>query len=172
MKPLLAIALSFLLLGWFIFALKPGDPYRHSGKVLLPNPELTPGDWEDVPLDELCVKGYAGKRRAKQYGAVSWYAVRKEAFRQYGVLDDHGGVCVGDTRGCEGDHLLPELLGGKTSVLNVWPEPYGQHPGASEKDALENKLRHLVCVERTLTLRDARGCIISDWWSCYLKYVK
>ena len=70
----------------------------------------------------------------------------------------------------ETDHLIPLVLGGTNSILNLWPEPYQPHPGAGEKDSLEDNLHQLVCTHK-MTLADAQHCIASNWVQCWEKYV-
>lgn len=159
-----------------------GQEHQHRGKfwigfsgrlngqvreVLLPNPAITPGDYESVPLSQLCVKGFAGRRRAAQYSQIKggWKRIRRLAFRQYHVTDGTG-PCKSE--GCEGDHLVPETLAGKTTLQNIWPQPFGDHPGAHEKDVLEVWAGREVCGRR-MTLHDAQVKIASDWFSFYLE---
>jgi 5-methylcytosine-specific restriction endonuclease McrA len=57
------------------------------------------------------------------------------------VIQSHNGK-NGNTvkEGCEVDHLISRELGGADATDNLWPQPYTQHPGAHEKDRLENQL--------------------------------
>jgi hypothetical protein len=43
-----------------------------------------------------------------------------------------------------------------------------RHPGAHEKDWLENQLHKLVC-NKTITLEQAQEEIKTDWYASYLK---
>lgn len=66
----------------------------------------------------------------------------------------------------EEDHLIPLELGGNpTDPNNLWPEPryvINGAPTASKKDAVENKLKSMVCAG-TITLAAARTAIARDW---------
>jgi hypothetical protein len=65
----------------------------------------------------------------------------------------------------EEDHLIPLELGGSPrSAKNLWPEPRYQTGGktAANKDAIENKLKSLVCAG-TVTLAAARRAIAKNW---------
>jgi len=66
------------------------------------------------------------------------------------------------------DHLISRELGGADAEDNLWPQPYTQHPGAHEKDWLENELHKGVCAGK-ITLKDAQDEIKGDWYKAYLK---
>ncbi|MGH2509762.1 MAG: hypothetical protein ACRDHZ_20470, partial [Ktedonobacteraceae bacterium] len=70
--------------------------------------------------------------------------------------------------GCEIDHLISRELGGTDAVENLWPQPYTQHPGAHEKDWLENELHKEVCSGR-IRLETAQKEIRQNWYAAYLK---
>jgi hypothetical protein len=54
---------------------------------------------------------------------------------------------------------------------NLWPQPYTQHPGAHEKDTLENWLHKQVCAGK-IDLADAQHGIATDWVAEYKKMLK
>lgn len=85
--------------------------------------------------------------------------MKKEVYRRYGLKKRIG--FWRDTE--EVDHLIPLEIGGADSVWNLWIEPA---PSFHKKDILENKMRHLVCVDKKLTLKEAQSCIASDWKAC------
>ena len=66
-----------------------------------------------------------------------------------------------DQVGQEGeyDHVIPLELGGANDVRNLWLEP-GKIP--NPKDAVENKLKALVCAGKVL-LVEAQHRIAKDW---------
>ena len=70
--------------------------------------------------------------------------------------------------GCEVDHLISRELGGADEEDNLWPQPYTQHPGAHEKDWLENELHEEVCRGK-ISLVDAQNEIKEDWYKAHLK---
>ena len=72
-----------------------------------------------------------------------------------------------DTPGAryEEDHLIPlELGGAPRDPQNLWPEPRYEAAGytATDKDAVENRLKREVCAD-DMTLADARWWIVHDW---------
>ena len=103
--------------------------------------------------------------------------MKDEAYAEYGTAAGQG-VCAfkthtGEngkpvTEGCEVDHLISREIGGADTLDNLWPQPYTQHPGAHEKDWLENELHKEVCKGK-ITLKDAQNEIKADWYAAYLK---
>lgn len=77
----------------------------------------------------------------------------------------------GGPRLYEEDHLLPLEIGGHpTDPNNLWPEKWDGPRGAHKKDALENKLRRLVCAG-TITLEQAQHEISTDWVASFRKRI-
>jgi len=75
----------------------------------------------------------------------------------------------GATSDYEEDHLISLELGGSPDdPRNLWPEPYGAHPGAREKDVVENYLHKQVC-SGEMTLADAQRAIAQDWYRVYME---
>jgi hypothetical protein len=70
----------------------------------------------------------------------------------------------------EVDHLVSLELGGSNAITNLWPEPYAGRWGAHTKDAIENKLRDLVCAGR-LSLADAQHREATNWVAAYRRYI-
>lgn len=71
----------------------------------------------------------------------------------------------------EEDHLISLEIGGNpTDPNNLWPQPWAGPHGAHQKDALENRLKRMVCA-RKITLADAQTAIRTDWTAAYRKYV-
>ena len=103
--------------------------------------------------------------------------MKDDAYAQYGTAPGEG-VCAFKTHtgtngqpvteGCEVDHLISRELGGADTLVNLWPQPYTQHPGAHEKDWLENELNKEVC-RGDITLKDAQNEIKTNWYAAYLK---
>ncbi|MEI6811266.1 MAG: hypothetical protein WCK72_00645 [Actinomycetes bacterium] len=76
-----------------------------------------------------------------------------------------------NTSDFEEDHLVPLEVGGATDAKeNLWPELYAGSNGARMKDALENRLKALVCAG-SLKLAVAQSAIATDWYSAYFLYV-
>ena len=153
----------FGLAGAFLLAALPSAMparpavYRHDGAVLLPDSVATPGVVADTSTARVCRQHTATVRDVTS-------AMKRQVYLAYGVTD-HRGIC-GGSEGCEVDHLISLELGGANDVRNLWPEPYGQHPGAHEKDQLENRLHRLVCAG-ALTLHEAQRRIAADWYRAY-----
>jgi hypothetical protein len=142
---------------------------KHDG-VLLPDPEVTPGVLANISEENVC---------STKWGKDERHVTSKKAiFVQYGTANGKG-VCAYKTHtgtkgqkvkeGCEIDHLISRELGGADDPANLWPQPYTQHPGAHEKDWLENLLHKEVCELHTLTLKEAQDEIKKDWYAAFLK---
>lgn len=145
--------------------------YGHSGPALLPDPFSTPGNVALSDQATVC---------AKKWGADARHVtpkMKRDVYVAYGTAPGHG-VCESKAHtsksgslvreGCEIDHLISRELGGADSEDNLWPQPYTHHPGAHEKDWLENELHREVCA-REITLEEAQNEISSDWYKAYLK---
>jgi hypothetical protein len=50
-------------------------------------------------------------------------------------------------------------------------QPYDGDWNAHDKDRLENKLHHMICVEKTISLKKAQDEIKTDWVAAFKKYV-
>ena len=71
----------------------------------------------------------------------------------------------------EEDHLISLQLGGDPrSPDNLWPEPWFGPWNARIKDALETKLKRMVCAGQ-IPLSEAQQAIATDWVAAYKKYV-
>jgi hypothetical protein len=166
----LGIISSLLILSVAAFG---QSPYKHDGSVLLPNPRLTPGAVRIKSKSIVCsTKWGKDERHVTQ-------KMKDEVFRLYGTSQGKG-VCAFKTRatqagrkikeGCEIDHNISRELGGADVVSNLWAQPYTQHPGAREKDHLENVLHKMVC-EGDITLERAQREIAHNWYKAYKRYV-
>ena len=162
---------SLLLLGfcWIIPACAQQSDaahYAHNGAVLLPDPNVTPGDALSSDAQVVCVRGYA--RRERNVSA----AEKKQVYALYGVrpsTQTRNGKRVRIC--CEVDHLISLELGGSNDIKNLWPQPYLPRPGARQKDALENWLHQQVCSGK-MSIADAQQAISSDWYTAYLSMKK
>ena len=66
----------------------------------------------------------------------------------------------------------PAALGGSLDANNLWPQPYSAGVwNARVKDALEDRLRALVC-EGKLDLATAQRDLAHDWIAAYKKYFR
>jgi hypothetical protein len=124
---------------------------------LLPNRVLTPGVALAIQRKDVC---------AAENNDPSWLipaSVQQQALREYGVA-------ASQAREYQLDYLIPPALGGTDDIRNLWPEPYSETVwNAHVKDALENRLRELVC-RGHLDLPAAQHDIAADWIGAYKKY--
>jgi hypothetical protein len=145
--------------------------YAHDGPALMPDLAVTKGHAVIRTKSGVC-----GKKWGKDERHVT-VAMKNQVYSEYGTAPGKG-VCAFKTHtgtkgqqvkeGCEVDHLISRELGGADSVDNLWPQPYTEHPGAHEKDWLENELHKEVCAG-TIALKDAQQEIKGDWYAAYLK---
>lgn len=145
----------FLL--YFTLLTQAAATYRHHDQALLPDPVQTPGQVRTTDRASVCSGG-----STKQYRHTT-EQMKRDVCLAYG-LEPH---CEGREKN-EIDHLISLELGGADTEANLWPQPYFQHPGAHEKDEVENWLHKQVCQGR-MTLTDAQQQIATDWYAVYLK---
>jgi hypothetical protein len=125
-----------------------------------PNAAWTPGSVRPLTRDAVC----AAPDRDEP-GPVISAAVAQEVFHRYGIRNPR-------PRSYEVDYLIPPALGGSDDPRNLWPQPYSAGVwNARVKDALEDRLRTLVC-EGKLDLTTAQRDLARDWIAAYKKYFR
>ena len=125
-----------------------------------PNTAWTPGSVRASNQDAVCS---APDRETP--GPVVSASVAQEVFRRYGIRNPR-------PRSYELDYLIPPALGGTGDPRNLWPQPYSAGVwNARVKDALEDRLRTLVC-EGSLDLATAQRDLARDWIAAYKKYFR
>lgn len=125
-----------------------------------PNAAWTPGSVRPLSKDAVC----STPERAELRPAIAT-SVAQEVFTRYGIRDPR-------PRFYEVDYLIPPALGGSDDPRNLWPEPYATGVwNARVKDALEDRLRSLVC-GGTLDLATAQHDLARDWIAAYKKYFR
>lgn len=144
------------LILFLLFLSNPSARYGHNGDVLLPDPRVTPGQTTGMSKDQICNTKWGDDERHVTEKMKDTVCV------EYG-LQPH---CYGRNT-YEIDHLIPRELGGADTMPNLWAQSYNQHPGAHEKDRLENALNKLVCAGN-IPLDLAQKRIASDWYQLYL----
>jgi hypothetical protein len=152
-------ALLLVALGaWFSLRLRRQAVRLASAQLrLLPNRAFTPGAALAIQRQDVC---------EAEDNDPSWMipsSVQQQALREYGVAPSQA-------REYQLDYLIPPALGGTSDIHNLWPEPYAETVwNAHAKDALENRLRELVCGGK-LDLPSAQRDIAADWISAYKRY--
>jgi hypothetical protein len=145
--------------------------YKKKGPALFPDPAVTKGAVRIRSKATVCsIKWGKDERHVTQ-------KMKDDAYAEYGTAQGEG-VCafkvhIGKSgkpvkEGCEIDHLISRELGGDDKPENLWPQPYTQHPGAHEKDWLENQLHKEVC-QGDITLEKAQKEVKDNWYAAYLK---
>ncbi|HUB81745.1 MAG TPA: hypothetical protein VMB03_23260 [Bryobacteraceae bacterium] len=149
------VALS--LLGLLVLAsavIRFGPPGR--GPALsMPDRLLTPGATVLVSGRAVCS---AANIKNKEVPA----SVRRAILEEYGIPD-------AQSRAYEVDYLVTPALGGSDDIRNLWPHSYHGVWNARVKDALEDRLRDMVCGGE-LDLAEAQREIAGDWIASYKKY--
>jgi hypothetical protein len=63
----------------------------------------------------------------------------------------------------EFDHWFPHWMGGSDGPKNIWFEPHAGKFGSRTKDKVELLLWRNVCVNRTMTLDEAKAAYLRGW---------
>jgi len=148
-----ALALSVI----YFFAAHPWTPQVHA--ALIPDSRLTPGAARNVTREDICSAANVDESRAVPSTVAS------RVFAEYGIHNPA-------PRTYEVDYLITPALGGSTDIQNLWPQPYTEGVWNSHvKDALEDRLRALVC-EGMIDLPTAQRDISADWIAAYKKYFR
>jgi hypothetical protein len=160
-----ASILGLLVIGWFAapFVWQRPEVSRRmdrtyaTGELSLstPNTALTPG--ATILLSRRAVCSQANVKN-KEVPA----SVQRIVFEEYGLAQ-------AQPPAYEVDYLVTPALGGADDIRNLWPHSYSSVWNARVKDALEDRLRDMVCDGR-LDLADAQREIATDWIGAYRKY--
>jgi len=156
---------NFLALPLAVFALAqpvqapPAPPYS----AALPNvPGATnPAVTQANIATTICVHGWTKTIRPP----VSYTDRLKRSL----MASEHLPGALGDY---ELDHDISLEIGGNpTDPNNLWMQRWHGDWNAHQKDAIETKLKRLVC-SGTITLAEAQREISTDWVAAYRKWVK
>jgi len=127
------------------------------GNGSLPDPACQPGATDPAVTQAnvgstICVSGYT---RTVRPPTSYTDPIKRDLVRRYGL--------TGPLSSFELDHLVPLAVGGAPrSIRNLWPQPRNLHPGAGEKDQLEDRLHTQVCTG-SIPLATAQQMFERNW---------
>lgn len=156
---------GILSAAWLLLAAAGAAP------PLAPDPTLTPGAVATTSAREVCVPGYAAAHRAVTL------KTKLEVYDAYRLTPSGRWLTKAATGArywqsdFEVDHLVSLQLGGSNAKANLWVQSYRtRRYNAWKKDALENRLKALVCAG-TLPLVEAQRALATDWRAAYDRYL-
>jgi len=152
-----ATALCGLLAGWLFIGpqIRALIPARPRPPVSIPNSNLTPGATVLLSRQAICSQENVKNRAVP-------VALQQRVFEEYGIPR-------AEPRAYEVDYLVTPALGGAEDIHNLWPQSYSSIWNAKVKDALEDRLRDLVC-DGSIELSQAQREIANNWVEAYKKY--
>lgn len=131
--------------------------HRAQDSIAVPRAGLTPGVALPITQERVC------RMEWDQRVDLVPASLQQEVLQRYGLAHARPDAY-------EIDYLITPQLGGAGDVRNLWPEPYSNTVwNAHVKDALEDRLRDMVC-QGALDLRTAQRDLATDWISAYKKY--
>jgi hypothetical protein len=143
------IAVTFLLAASLASAqhCRKIDIDKSSGFCTVPDPKLTPGEM-DASL--ACVSNTERPRSvttAEKNSILAAYGYPASTKKSTG----------------EFDHWYPHWMGGMDTQENIWFEPHAGTFGSLAKDKVELLLWRKVCVNKTMTLDQAKAAYLKGW---------
>ena len=143
------IAVTFLLAATYASAqhCRKIDIDKSSGFCTVPDPTLTPGEM-DATL--ACVSNTDRPRSVTN--------AEKSA-----ILAAYGYPASTKKSSGEFDHWFPHWMGGSDGPKNIWFEPHAGKYGSFTKDKVELLLWRNVCVNKTMTLDQAKSAYLKGW---------
>jgi hypothetical protein len=126
---------------------RKADVDRSSGFCTVPDAALTPGEMDESLA---CVSNIDRPRKVTEAEKVA-------------ILAAYGLPASTDKSRGEFDHWLPHWMGGSDTQMNIWFEPHGGRFGSFTKDKVELMLYRKVCVDKTLTLVQAKNRYLKGW---------
>jgi hypothetical protein len=120
---------------------------KSTGFCTVPDPALTPGE---MNASLACVSNRDRPR------AVS--GSEKDA-----ILAAYGYPANTQKSSGEFDHWLPHWMGGSDGPKNIWFEPHAGKFGSLTKDKVELLLWRQVCVDKTMSLNQAKTLYLKGW---------
>jgi hypothetical protein len=135
---------------------RQNSPRRHALIVSIPDSRLTPGATLLASQPAVCAEENIKNKAVP-------VALQRKVFEQYGIAG-------ADPRAYEVDYLVTPALGGADDIHNLWPHSYSHTVwNARVKDALEDRLREMVC-DGSIDLAEAQREIAGNWIAAYKKY--
>jgi hypothetical protein len=151
------LAAAFGLLTVAAFLVWAGLHSRSQAIVVsVPDSKLTPGAALLATRQAVCSETIPKNKTVP-------VALQRKVFEEYGIAGN-------ESRAYEVDYLITPALGGAEDIHNLWPQSYSATAwNAQVKDALEDRLREMVC-DGSLDLTEAQREIAADWIAAYKKY--
>jgi hypothetical protein len=151
-----AAACTLLIVGLVLVRSAPARRQSRPLILSVPNSALTPGATLLVNRPAVCASENVKNKTVPA-------SLQRKVFEEYGIAG-------ADPRAYEVDYLVTPALGGAEDIHNLWPHSYSATVwNARVKDALEDRLRDLVC-EGDVDLTEAQKEIASNWITAYKKY--
>lgn len=153
-----ALACCVLLLGlsWLKLGVRQNQFRPQPLIVSVPNSNLTPGAAVLFSQRAVCAQANVKNKAVP-------VALQRKVFDAYGIRPSGPGEY-------EVDYLITPALGGADDIHNLWPQSHTDTVWNAEvKDALEDRLRDMVC-DGKLDLEEAQRQIASNWIDAYKKY--
>ena len=123
------------------------DIDKSSGACTVPDAKLTPGEMDKSLA---CVSNQERPRKVST-------AEKNAILKAYGYPSDT------DKATGEFDHWLPHWMGGSDGPNNIWFEPHAGNFGSFTKDKVELMLYRKVCVDKSMTLEQAKAVYLRGW---------
>ncbi|HLK65372.1 MAG TPA: hypothetical protein VKU19_18160 [Bryobacteraceae bacterium] len=154
---LAACVLCLLAISWLAsrFGFRPRWQHPRTTVLSMPDANLTPGATILLSQNAVCSQANVKNKDVPP-------SVQRIVFGEYGIEP-------AQLRSYEVDYLVTPALGGSDDIRNLWPHSYSSTWNARVKDALEDRLREMVC-EGKLELSQAQREIATNWIEAYKKY--
>lgn len=153
-RTLAAFTCGLMVLGLYLS--RQGRVRPHAVIVSVPDSRLTPGAAILATRQAVCAQANVNNKAVP-------VALQQKVFQEYGIAG-------AEPEAYEVDYLVTPALGGADDIRNLWPHSYSATLwNAQVKDALENRLREMVC-DGSLDLTEAQQEIAGNWIAAYKKY--
>jgi hypothetical protein len=149
MRLFLTLLLSFFVLTSLASAqhCRKADVDKSSGFCTVPDRALTPGEMDSSLA---CVSNRDRPRSVTN--------AEKDA-----ILAADGYPATTKKSSGELDHWFPHWMGGSDGPKNIWFEPHAGRFGSFSKDKVELLLWRRVCVDKTMSLTQAKRVYLKGW---------